>query len=198
MIRLIRRCLLFRVIFHLLVARINFALLRRCIRAAFVMRIRVIRDLVPATRANVVTVVSGVRCRFVDGATTIQKVGRGGRWRRRQRGRRRRRRRRRQRTRDFVSLSRCRGRCLIVLVGVIRALFRTVRIGHSYCRAAAVIRVATVASGWCHWYVRFRLRVMLLMSRRGRKMRRRFVQIGYVRNGYMRMMKLLRRVWNRM
>ena len=87
MILLIRCCLLFRVIFHLLVARINFALLRRrCIRAAFVMRIRVIRDLVPTTRTNVVTIVSRVCCRFVDG-TAIQKVRRGGRWRRRQRGR---------------------------------------------------------------------------------------------------------------
>ena len=55
-------------IFHLLVARINFALLHRCIRAVLVIRIRVIRHLVPVTGANpVVTVVIYVSCRFLGG-----------------------------------------------------------------------------------------------------------------------------------
>lgn len=68
-----------------------------------------------------------------------------------------------------------------------------IRTGHG-CEAVA--GATTTATGGQRRHVDLGLRVML-MRRGGREMGR-FVQTGYMRDGYMRVMELLRRIGNRM
>lgn len=72
-------------------------------------------------------------------------------------------------------------------------LFRAIRVGHDACTAGT----AAVSAGTQCWNVDLRLRVML-MGRRGGREVRRFIEAGHMGDRYMRMVKLLRWIGNRL